>query len=113
MNVRSCAVNLQSSHSDCTDSAHFWANPFSGGHQSQENVSLRYLELLLTCSADFWISASLTNTSPSATPRMMLIPEAEVRDGHAQNTQRLTTSLSYSGPFVLFLIYCHMNVYEC
>lgn len=32
---------------------------------------------LLTCSADFWISASLTNTSPSATPRMMLIPAAD------------------------------------
>lgn len=37
---------------------------------------------MLTCSADFWISASLTNTSPSETPRMMLIPEAGRRNTH-------------------------------
>ena len=32
---------------------------------------------VFTCRADFWISASFTNTSPSATPRMMLIPAGE------------------------------------
>lgn len=31
-------------------------------------------QLMTTCRADFWISASFTNTSPSATARTMLIP---------------------------------------
>lgn len=34
-------------------------------------------QLMTTCSADFWISASFTNTSPSATAKTILIPKTK------------------------------------
>ena len=44
-----------------------------------------------TCRADFWISASLTNTSPSATPRMMLIPAKKQITGENKTQKYIQT----------------------